>query len=346
MKKIHVLHVLLALGAIALAACTQTESGLAVQADKAASGYTVTVDSTVSFDTTYVRIPLDSVVNQGNSANDSCARGSLYKRHPQTGVWSLVAENGAWPHAQCSYNQAVITRKVAYTYDTLAVANKPPVAIASVASAVIECANYGGSAALNGSASYDEDGAIVSYQWIKAGVVVATGANAQVTLPLGSHSLTLVVTDNEGAKDSADVSVRIEDTTPPSVSLAVSPGELWSPNHKYVVIAVSARATDACASNPADLAVAGGAASNEPDNTKGDGNTSGDVKVTRSNGSVLLSSMTVPLVPFNALSDKLELRSERAGNLVSRVYTMTLGARDPSGNAAAATAKVTVPHNK
>lgn len=225
-------------------------------------------------------------------------------------------------------------------------ANIPPVAVAAAAATRIECVNHGGSVSLDGSASSDVDGTIDSYVWSENGAVVATGESPTATLGLGVHVLTLVVTDNDGATGSDEVTVTIADNTPPVVSLTVSPGALWSPNHKYAAIAVSARATDACYSNPGELGITGAAVSNEPDNTKGDGNTSGDVKVTLSNGTLLLSSMASPSVPFNALRDKLELRSERAGNLADRIYALTLGATDGAGNSAGASASVVVPHNQ
>ena len=71
---------------------------------------------------------------------------------------------------------------------------------------------------LDGSASSD-DGSIVSYQWREGGVVVGNGATPSVTLGVGTHTLTLTVTDDEGLMDSDDVVVTVEafsDSTAPS----------------------------------------------------------------------------------------------------------------------------------
>ncbi|MET0067421.1 MAG: autotransporter domain-containing protein [Candidatus Thiodiazotropha sp.] len=49
---------------------------------------------------------------------------------------------------------------------------------------------------LDGTASMDPDGSIVSYQWFDQGVEIATGATPSVELSVGEHNLTLRVTDN------------------------------------------------------------------------------------------------------------------------------------------------------
>jgi hypothetical protein len=62
---------------------------------------------------------------------------------------------------------------------------------------------------LDGSASSDSDGTIVSYVWKEGATQIATGQTAQVTLPVGVRSITLVVTDNEGATDDDVVVLRL-----------------------------------------------------------------------------------------------------------------------------------------
>ncbi|MCU0417834.1 MAG: discoidin domain-containing protein [Cytophagaceae bacterium] len=74
---------------------------------------------------------------------------------------------------------------------------------------------------LNGSASRDTDGTISSYQWTINNQVIATTAQANVNLPVGSHSITLTVTDNSGATASDIVLVTITEgaivpPTPPA----------------------------------------------------------------------------------------------------------------------------------
>jgi subtilisin family serine protease len=62
---------------------------------------------------------------------------------------------------------------------------------------------------LDGTASSDTDGSIVSYDWREGGISIGTGASAAVWLSVGVHALTLEVTDDDGdtATDSVVVTV-------------------------------------------------------------------------------------------------------------------------------------------
>ncbi|MEJ2622246.1 MAG: PKD domain-containing protein, partial [Candidatus Thiodiazotropha sp.] len=63
---------------------------------------------------------------------------------------------------------------------------------------------------LDGTASADTDGTIVSYQWLEFDSEVASGATPSITLAVGSHNLTLRVTDNDGAVGEDQVSIVIQ----------------------------------------------------------------------------------------------------------------------------------------
>ena len=63
------------------------------------------------------------------------------------------------------------------------------------------------SVTLNGSGSFDVDGTIVSYQWLENGAPIATGQTATVSLPLGTHTITLRVTDDDQASSDDQVVV-------------------------------------------------------------------------------------------------------------------------------------------
>jgi outer membrane autotransporter protein len=74
---------------------------------------------------------------------------------------------------------------------------------------------------LNGSASLDPDGTIVSYQWLNASnQPIATGPTPTIRLADGQHTLTLLVTDNDGATDVDTVSITI--TAPSSNQLPIA----------------------------------------------------------------------------------------------------------------------------
>ena len=63
---------------------------------------------------------------------------------------------------------------------------------------------------LDGSASEDPDGTIESYVWTdEEDTELATGGTPTITLPGGSHVITLTVTDNDGLTASDEVSITI-----------------------------------------------------------------------------------------------------------------------------------------
>ena len=73
---------------------------------------------------------------------------------------------------------------------------------------------------LDGSGSFG--GTIVDYTWNDGTSDIATGATPTVSLPVGTHTITLTVTDSEGA---TDTDVVVIDVTPPAVS-TVAIGEV------------------------------------------------------------------------------------------------------------------------
>jgi subtilisin family serine protease/subtilase family serine protease len=75
---------------------------------------------------------------------------------------------------------------------------------------------------LDGTASYDADGSIDSYEWSEGGTVVGTGATAEVWLSVGVHTLTLEVTDDDGdtATDTVVVTVDLANAVAVTVTTA------------------------------------------------------------------------------------------------------------------------------
>jgi outer membrane autotransporter protein len=69
---------------------------------------------------------------------------------------------------------------------------------------------------LDATASSDTDGTIVSYQWFENGTEIGSSATTTVTLPVGSHTVTLRVTDNDGliGEDQLTISIIADATAP------------------------------------------------------------------------------------------------------------------------------------
>ncbi|NLX60445.1 MAG: hypothetical protein GXY74_15315 [Phycisphaerae bacterium] len=61
--------------------------------------------------------------------------------------------------------------------------------------------------ALDGGLSGDSDGWIASYVWTEGAVQIATGETASVSLSVGTHTITLTVTDDQGGTDEDTVEV-------------------------------------------------------------------------------------------------------------------------------------------
>ena len=122
------------------------------------------------------------------------------------------------------------------------------------------------------------------------------------------------------------MSVTVVDTTPPHLTVSLSLANLWSRNHKLATVHAMIGVADTCDGNPVVRLVS--ITSNEPDNGLGDGDKPDDIQG----------------ATFGSDDRKFELRSERSGTGLGRVYTITYSATDASGNTALGQATVTVPH--
>jgi hypothetical protein len=176
---------------------------------------------------------------------------------------------------------------------------------------------------LDGSASYDPDGDPLTYTWIWD-ASMATGVSPTILLPVGTTTITLVV--NDGMEDSAPdtVDITVTDDTPPEMSLSATPQALWPPNHKMVPVTIGVSASDNCDPAPSCMIIS--VLSNEPENGKGDGNTSQHWEIT--------GYLTV------------DLRAERSGSGNGRVYTIEVECTDASNNSSVDTVEVYVPHDQ
>jgi len=206
--------------------------------------------------------------------------------------------------------------------------NVAPVVSAGQNVTVEQASHAGTQVTLNGTAT-DAVSTRFNFTWIENNTVLKTESNVTsttltYTFNLGTHIVTLNATDQAGNTGSANVTVKVVDTKPPVISATAVPSTLWPPDHKYVEVKVNVTASDICDASPKITLVS--VTSNEPDNGKGDGNTTSDI--------VIVNNFT-----FN-------LRAERAGTGSGRTYTITYKATDASGNSATASVTVTVPHNQ
>ncbi len=140
---------------------------------------------------------------------------------------------------------------------------------------------------------------------------------------LGSTTVTLTVTDAQGATDACSAPVTVRDHQPPMLeTVTATPHTLWPPNHKMVPVTVSASAADTC--DPAPGCAIAAVSSNELGKRKKKGEKAHDWQIT--------GDLTV------------NLRAERAGSGHGRAYTLTVQCTDTSQNSATKAVTVSVPH--
>jgi HYR domain-containing protein/K319-like protein/NHL repeat-containing protein len=92
-----------------------------------------------------------------------------------------------------------------------------PVANAG-ADQTVECAGSTTAVNLDASASTAGSGTINSYSWAEGSTPLGTGATLATTLPNGTHTITLTVTDTGGGSDTDDVVITVQDTLAPNIS--------------------------------------------------------------------------------------------------------------------------------
>jgi len=98
----------------------------------------------------------------------------------------------------------------AYEYGASSPPNKPPIANAGPNQTVTDKDKDGSEqVTLDGSASSDPDGTIVSFLWTEDDRQIATVVKPTVTLSAGTHTITLTVTDNGGLIDTDTVTIKV-----------------------------------------------------------------------------------------------------------------------------------------
>lgn len=112
------------------------------------------------------------------------------------------------------------------------------------------------------------------------------------------------------------------DTTPPILSVTLSPNTLWPPNDKLVSITANITAKD-------------------------DYDPAPEIKLESITASEMLGASDIQDAQLGTDDRQFSLAAKRAGNnLAGRIYTVTYFATDASGNKSTASATVTVPHDQ
>jgi len=191
---------------------------------------------------------------------------------------------------------------------------EPPIADAGEDQTVSAGAYCSATVTLDGTGSWDPDMDPLTYYWEWADGS-ATGATPEFELPIGTNVITLLVSD--GIEESSDtVTVTVVDTTPPCMSISVTPSILWPPTHKMEPVELTIFVADSC--DPDPNVVLDSLTMNEGDHT--------DYEI--------------------ADLHHVMLRSERSTKKQDRIYTLHYSATDSSGNSTAINIDITVPHDQ
>jgi hypothetical protein len=136
------------------------------------------------------------------------------------------------PYKDLGWGQA---SGAAYAFDLppLVSPNHAPIADASATATEARSANgIDASVVLDGSKSSDPDGDPLTYAWSREGAELGSGALLTVSLPLGSHQLTLVVSDGvDTAANTVTVNV-VSQNRPPLAEAGPTGLKVISPNNR------------------------------------------------------------------------------------------------------------------
>ncbi|HKA04801.1 MAG TPA: HYR domain-containing protein, partial [Acidimicrobiales bacterium] len=100
--------------------------------------------------------------------------------------------------------------------------------------------------------------------------------NAPQLFPLGTTTVIWSAIDDSNNVGHATQQVKVADTTPPDLTVQLSPTVLWPPDHKLVTITATITVSDTCDPHPTIRLVS--ITSNEPDNGLGDGDQPDDIQ--------------------------------------------------------------------
>jgi len=162
---------------------------------------TVTKDDTVTFDASYSTDTVGGIVSyEWREEGTILSTSKIFSKIYTDGIHTITLK--------------VIDRYGRYDSDEIKITvTIPPIANAGADRLVYE----GTRVLLNGSNSTDSDGRIVSYKWAEGSEIYNTAQSFEKVFPIGVHTITLTVTDNDGStgSDTVDIEVLKLEKAPP-----------------------------------------------------------------------------------------------------------------------------------
>lgn len=178
--------------------------------------------------TPYAINNLGQVVGHAEQS-DGGIRAFLWQGGTMTDLNTLLPANSGWllDSAQFINDSGRIIGTGTYNGQAqwfifdLSGGNNPPVAAAGPDQST-GCSDV---ATLDGTQSNDPDGDALTYEWSENGTVLGTNSTLTASFPIGTHTITLRVSDPCGDSSQDTVIVSVGDTTPPTLTC---PGNVTS----------------------------------------------------------------------------------------------------------------------
>lgn len=199
--------------------------------------------------------------------------------------------------------------------------NQKPVADAGSDETVEATGSNGAAVVLDGTGSSDPDGDALTYHWSTGDQSLGDAAEIETTLSVGTHTVTLTVTDDNGASAQDEVVVEVVDTTPPEIQADMVADKLWPPNNKMRLVVQEISATDLVSEVATSVDVMVDDAGSNFDN---------DWRVEKTADGT-----------YNVW-----VRATRDGRGTGRSYAISISSTDASGNTATEFHTVTVAHDQ
>ena len=144
---------------------------------------------------------------------DSSFTSSDQLLHFESGTWVNITAAANSDGTVCGQTASLSPFVVARP-----VSNSAPSANAGTYAPVEATSPAGAAVTLSGSGSDPDAGDVLTFQWTEGSVVLGSAAAVSTTLALGTHDVTLTVTDSHGASATSTARIEVRDTTPPLVT--------------------------------------------------------------------------------------------------------------------------------
>ncbi|MBL4910431.1 MAG: chitobiase/beta-hexosaminidase C-terminal domain-containing protein [Alteromonadaceae bacterium] len=198
------------------------------------NGWASTSMNLVADHTWQVDVSLDGQANQRLKFD---VNGDWSQDYGDTNTDNILEQSGAdiYVSGAGNYRLAVNDQTLVYSVSVLSTANQAPIAVISPSTRVDLA--LGASVVLDGQSSIDNDGTIVNYSWSTGDTTVTTTINGD---SVGSFTVSLTVTDDQGATGTSNVTVNVTDT----------PADAWyfrgSPNNWATTLMASSDGVNYC----------------------------------------------------------------------------------------------------